>query len=202
MAEEMVLVFPTKLLDAHKFQGVLTKRAMQDVVMEVLWENKSLSFMDRATAENDPTFKQIIPYCIFKDQQGNVFSYERTSKGGETRLHGYRSCGVGGHLNPVDSNGVANDRAYITGVAREIEEETGLKPGDYSDRIIGVINDDSNPVGKVHFGICAEILLFDGSKEKMKLEGALASGKWSTIEQLKEEILSFENWSQLLLRSL
>ncbi len=168
--------------------------------MEVLWENRQLSFMDRAAAEQDPTFKQLIPYCVFKNQAGEVFSYERTAKGGETRLHGYKSIGVGGHVNPIDGT-MALDRSYIAALAREIKEETNLDPTDYDERIIAVVNDDSNSVGQVHFGCVHLVQLTKNAIENIRLEKALANGQWLTVDKLKEDVDNYESWSQLIIRS-
>lgn len=200
--QEKVLVFPTRMLDGFKFQGVLTKRPMMDLIDKILWNNHELSFLERSKAEIDPGFKQIIPYCIFKNTKNQIFSYERTTKSGENRLHGFRSAGVGGHISEIDGLTVANDRAYVNCVTREIKEETGLDTQDYTSTIIGAINDDSNSVGLVHFGVAIEILLFDGSQEKMKLEGALANGSWNEISWLKQNVGVFESWSSLVINGL
>lgn len=197
---EQVMVFPTKMMDGYKFQGVITKRAMQDVVLDILWNNKDLSYIDRAIAEVSPEYKQLIPYCVIKDTDGNIFSYERSKKGTELRLHSYRSVGVGGHVNPVDGE-VSLDRAYRVALQREIFEEVGLSPEDYDDVVIAAVNDDSTEVGKVHFGLAHLVKLNPKSKEKMKLEGALAKGEWTCRSDLIRDVEQFENWSKYLIQS-
>ena len=54
----------------------------------------------------------------------------------------------GGHLNPVDEG----DDALMTGLRREWSEEL---EADWEPefRLIGLLNDDSNPVGAVHLGV-------------------------------------------------
>jgi predicted NUDIX family phosphoesterase len=198
---EKVLVFKTSLMDGKKFQGIVTKRDMHDVVSKVLWNNKNLSFMERELAENDPEYKQLIPYCILKDQDGNYFSYERTKKGGEPRLHSFRSLGVGGHVNPSDDNEAPTERAYINAMRRELQEEVGLPFEGYDEMAIAAINDDSNSVGRVHFGLVSFINLKLGLKEKLKLEDKLTNPLWLTPEQMKDPSYSWENWSLLLLNN-
>ena len=74
-------------------------------------------FVERRHAETDATLKQIIPYCVVV-RGGDVFLTRRTSKGGDARLFGKRSIGIGGHINPVDGADV-----LALGLRREIEEE-------------------------------------------------------------------------------
>ena len=58
-------------------------------------------FMDRPLAEEDPGYKQLIPYVILW-QGPQIYLMERTAAGGDSRLHGKASIGVGGHVNPMD----------------------------------------------------------------------------------------------------
>ncbi len=59
------------------------------------------SFIDRWLAEKDNTIVQFIPYIVCMREDGRIFSYRRKS-GGETRLEGKRSIGIGGHVNSDD----------------------------------------------------------------------------------------------------
>ena len=43
--------------------------------------------------------KQLISYCLLENEKGEILVYERLSGGGEERLHGQSSIGVGGHMN-------------------------------------------------------------------------------------------------------
>ena len=105
-------------------------------------------FMPRDEAEQRPDYKQIIPYVILR-RGDEVFVTRRLNKGGEARLHGKISIGIGGHINPVDEQG----DLLMRGLWREIHEEVELdKHGELSP--CGFINDDSNAVGSVHLGAC------------------------------------------------
>ncbi len=46
--------------------------------------------------EEDPSYKQLISYCLLENEHGEILVYERLSGGGEARLHGQSSIGVGG----------------------------------------------------------------------------------------------------------
>ena len=138
-------------------------------------------FMDRAEAEDDPSHKQIIPYCIFH-HEGEILHYTRGKTSGESRLHAQGSVGIGGHINPVDAvEDNLGQATYYAAVEREIDEELNIS-GDYNNRIVGLINDDSNPVGKVHLGI---VHLFEvESKEIASNEDALANLAFQSQERL------------------
>ena len=75
-------------------------------------------YLERPVAEVDPSHKQLIPYVVVRDGS-RVFLMERTDAGGDRRLHGKASIGVGGHLNPVDEG----DDPLMAGLRREWEEE-------------------------------------------------------------------------------
>src|SRR5262245_62773015 len=80
-------------------------------------------FVERTRAERTPAWKQVIPYCVV-EHEGRVLLLRRRAKGGEARLHGKFSIGVGGHVNPVDHT---EGEAIVTEAARrEIAEEIEL----------------------------------------------------------------------------
>jgi predicted NUDIX family phosphoesterase len=104
-------------------------------------------YLDRAIAENDPSFKQLIPYVVVRDAD-RVFLMHRTDAGGDSRLHGRASIGVGGHLNPVDEG----SDALMAGLRREWAEELDAS-WEPEFELLGLLNDDTNPVGAVHLGV-------------------------------------------------
>jgi len=157
-------------------------------------------FMDRAEAEEDPGHKQLIPYCVFRCG-GRILCYRRGKSGGESRLHAKLSVGVGGHVNPVDMDGGKTGAdAYHAAVAREIEEELEL-PEHGPHRIIGLINDESNPVGQVHLGV---VHLVDLPNECVGArEAALADLRFAGLDELGGPLFErLETWSQFCVRHL
>jgi predicted NUDIX family phosphoesterase len=171
-----------------------------EVAVNRLLDPGSHFFLDRGEAEEDPTHKQLIPYCVFRCG-GRVLHYTRGKSGGESRLHAKLSVGVGGHVNPVDMDGgKTGAAAYHAAVTREIEEELDL-PGDHAHRIIALLNDDSNPVGQVHLGI---VHLIDLPSEQVSArEDALANLEFSSLEDLNGPLFDrLETWSQFCVRHL
>ena len=154
-------------------------------------------FVERRHAERDKSLKQVIPYAMFS-RGDEVFLMRRLGRGGEARLHGKLSVGVGGHVNPVDG---AED-PLETGLRREIEEEVAVEGG-YEARAVGVINDDATPVGAVHFGLAYAVAARGDVRvrEADALEGQFRP-RTDVMRLLRDERASFETWSALLLDGL
>jgi predicted NUDIX family phosphoesterase len=145
------------------------------------------SFRPRPEAEQDPSWKQVIPYVVLRDGD-HIFLMRRTRAGGDERLHDRYSIGIGGHVNPDDAD-------VAGGLVREWREEieSDFTP-DFAP--IGVLNDDDNSVGAVHLGLVYSAEA-DGRpvaiRERHKLEGGFA--EWAEVEAVRE---SLETWSLLL----
>ncbi len=198
-AGEEVLVVPRALLEEiGAFEGIQTRSI--DAGVARLLDPAVHFFMDRAAAEEDPTHKQIIPYCIFRC--GNrILHYTRGKAGGESRLHAKISVGVGGHVNPVDmGEGRTGADAYHAAVTREIEEELDL-PEEHEHRIIALINDESNAVGQVHLGI---VHLVDLKSDAVaSREDALTDLGFTPLAELAGPLFErLETWSQFCIRYL
>jgi predicted NUDIX family phosphoesterase len=158
-------------------------------------------FMDyrpRSEVEEDPGYKQIIPYVVFRSCEG-VFCYTRGQSQGEARLHRLRSLGVGGHVSVDDAQGGRTLDAYEAALRRELDEEVEIgSPG----RIhrVGLINDDATPVGRVHLGV---VHVYDLEQPRVapREDGLAEAGflPMATIRALRDE---FETWSQICIDSL
>jgi predicted NUDIX family phosphoesterase len=198
-AGEQVLVVPRSVLDEiGGFDGVKTEGL--DAALKDLLDPAKHFFMDRGAAEEDPTHKQLIPYCIFRCGD-RILHYTRGKAGGENRLHAKLSVGVGGHINPIDTGeGRTGPAAYFAAVAREIEEELEL-PGTYEHRIIGLLNDETNPVGQVHLGVVHLVEL--SSDQVSSREDALLDLAFTPLAELNgAQYERLETWSQYCIRYL
>ena len=148
------------------------------------------SFLDRPVAEDDATHKQLIPYVVVRDGD-RIFLTERTTAGGDARLHGKASIGVGGHLNPVDEG----EDPLTDGLRREWSEELSVDwVPDF--RLVGLINDDSNPVGSVHLGVVFTVQAHGRNVTVREHEKLI--GRWVTVDELRSVWDRLETWSQLV----
>ena len=140
MTGERVYVVPRDVLpDEAGWYGLRT----DDLEAFIAAVERDGRYEPREAMERDPAFKQIIPYLVLRDGE-RYFLMQRTAAGGDARLHGRYSIGVGGHLNPGDGG-------LLGGLRREWNEElvADFVPGF---RLVALLNDDTTPVGAVHLG--------------------------------------------------
>lgn len=154
-------------------------------------------FVERARAEREPNWKQVIPYNVVIVGE-KVLLLRRTARGGEARLHDKLSIGVGGHLEPIDLEGAPAPRNPLPrGSQRELDEELVIE-GQFELEPLGLLNDDSNPVGAVHVGV-VQLVRLRGAvaiREKDLLEGHLVSPQ--ELVQRRRDGANFETWSAKL----
>jgi predicted NUDIX family phosphoesterase len=148
-------------------------------------------YLPRPQAEQDPDFKQLIPYVVLRDHE-RIFLMERTRAGGDPRLHLKASIGVGGHLNPVDDG----EDPLMDGLRREwVEElETAFEP---TFQLAGMLNDDENAVGAVHLGVVFSVEA-DGAPVAVRERDKL-SGRFVGLPEVRGAWERLETWSQLTL---
>lgn len=150
-------------------------------------------FLPRSLMEQDPTYKQIIPYLVFK-HDNKYFLMQRQSTSSEQRLKSKFSLGIGGHIRQED----ITDNSIFNWARREFDEEVTYK-GNLEIKTLGILNDDSNDVGKVHIGL---VLLLNGDNSNISVKSELKSGELKTYTECKNMIESLESWSQLILPEL
>ena len=198
--EEHVLVVPTQIFHALGcFQGFCTDI---DRYRDVLLDAKNILFRPRSTVETDPNFKQLIPYMIFchTDSSGNisVFQYVRGKGMGESRLHQKRSIGVGGHIATEDQ-GQRSENVYQEGMLRELHEEVVLRTT-FIERCVGLINDDSTEVGRVHLGMVHRLDVAEPNV--VSNESDLIESGFMPLEELRKYREQMESWSAISLDAL
>src|SRR5262249_47748236 len=107
--DERVLVVPSAELDrVGRFQGFSPDA---ERYLAALLVPELMQYRPRSEVEDDPGFKQIIPYVVFRCSS-EVFCYTRGKTQGEARLHALRSLGVGGHVSEDDALGRKSLEAY------------------------------------------------------------------------------------------
>jgi predicted NUDIX family phosphoesterase len=195
--QENVLVIRRSLFDQlGSFQGLNFE---PEKYLKAILSRGSNFFIPRREAENDPGYKQIIPYALIAFEK-TVLHYVRGKKAGEQRLVAKGSIGIGGHMNETDESLFAMDeQAYRAGVEREVNEEIKINTS-FEDRIVALLNDDSTEVGRVHLGI---VHIFRLKEPKVRKREAMITGlTFLTKEELMARRESLESWSQICLDSL
>jgi len=194
---EWVLCFPRALLDKlGSFQGF--KPDDGSIVEEFLTSGQA-RFIERAVAERDPSFKQLIPYVAITSTN-KILHYVRGKKSGEERLKSLGSVGIGGHISTTDHSLFRQDlrEVFAAGMVREMEEEVDIK-SPFTQEIKGLINDDSNPVGKVHLGVLIICSLDEPVVEKR--ETSITSLEFLDLTELVRRIEGLETWSQIVVNN-
>jgi predicted NUDIX family phosphoesterase len=198
MNQERVLCFSSKLLDnIGQFQGI--NLDPEKYLLPIL--TSTVSYQSRDTVETDTRYKQLIPYVLVVCGD-KILRYRRGAAGGEKRLHGLYSIGVGGHISNQDRLG------YFDGMRRELEEELDLKidAGKNTIPAVAVINDDTTPVGSVHFGV-VHVLLVKANADTyqyMLLNHCpdLENAEFIPFDQAVKDVAQSESWSAFCLSNL
>ncbi len=173
-------------------------------------------FARRDQVEEDASLKQIIPYTVVR-HDARIFLVGRTRRGSEARLREKLSIGLGGHINPVDNQpdlfpgaaahtvtetrrrpdeGVQAGTLIDAAMARELTEEIALPPG-WRARPVGVLNDDVEPVGRVHFGL---VYIADVPSPDVRIrETTKLTGAFATMAEVRDAYPRLESWSQFIL---
>jgi predicted NUDIX family phosphoesterase len=145
------------------------------------------TYRRRGDAEDDPEWKQVIPYLALRDGE-DVFLMRRSRAGGDVRLHDRYTIGVGGHVNP-------DDGSVMGGLLREWTEELDA---DFEPTFtpLGVLNDDENAVGAVHLGL---VFSADaGSRPVAIRETEKLDGSFVPLADVADVVELLETWSALL----
>lgn len=197
---EHVLVVPTA--EFHRlghFQGFSPDISRY---LPALLAPEFISYRPRPEMERDPSFKQFIPYVIFRHRdaagQVTVFQYTRGKGQGESRLHAKRSIGIGGHISSDDATAVGS-HPYEEGLRRELAEEVSIETT-YQAECVGLINDDETEVGRVHLGV---VHIYDVETQQVfPREDDICNTGFLPIEDLLRDADQFETWSKICLNAL
>lgn len=209
--DERVLCFPSSRLDdIGRWQGY---NQSTHLIPQIFHNDKTkFEFLPRHQIEDNPSYKQIIPYTIVQYVNKDdilIFSYTRGKSGGEERLKKLKSIGIGGHVSESVKSNRKNIEIHhgpsrsceLTYVKlegmREINEEIKYKQNNPLMYLCGMINDDSDPVGRVHLGLV--YLLLVNNSDIVGNEECIHDYEMVKPETLKQHINEYESWSKLLI---
>lgn len=195
--DEQILVVEREILfnkEENDFYGFLPKEDKK--VKKIVDTFDKYEVKRRGDMEENPNYKQLIGYVLIKDKATkDVLVYKRLVGGGEARLHGKASVGIGGHMNEVN-NKTIYDMLKIN-AARELNEEIGVSEEYALENLhfVGLINDDKEEVGKVHIGV-VYVCEVERTSVEVKESDTLVI-KWESSEQARLEE-NYETWSAFL----
>jgi predicted NUDIX family phosphoesterase len=188
--EKILVVNRNSILGKESINGFKSLNDF-DYYQKLVDQNKEFKW--RSQMEMDPAFKQIIPYLIF-NYQDKFFLMQRQSTASETRLQSKYSLGIGGHVREDDILG----KDLFDWTKREFYEEIEYA-GSFSIRPLGIINDESNDVGKVHIGFA---FLLTGDSSDISIRSELKSGSLMTLQECGEFYHNMETWTQIIFNHL
>lgn len=182
---------------------VIPRQSMADLPLEGVWPLAQGSmptgyrWLPRAQAEQDEAFLQIIPYLLLRDRQGAIWSYRRT--GGDRRLTGRSSCGLGGHIDREDEQARLIDTIRLA-LHRELREELENPPeGDCQMR--SWLYEGHSAVGRVHLG-AVHTLCWEAEAMPLPRAGEALEGIGFMPPEAIARNADFELWSRLAAASL
>jgi predicted NUDIX family phosphoesterase len=178
--QERLTTIPRSLFESvGSFQGVTPFEAKYSPLLNP----ENFITVPRPAAEEDPSFKQLVVY--FTVREGfDYLTYWRGKAKGDARLHSKFSFGFGGHVN-------AEDVSPLAALARELKEEIeGFVEGIL---FRGLINDDSDPIGRVHLGLFYEVHM---SNIQQSGESNIEDLKSLEYYKLAEMYPRMEGWSR------
>ena len=189
--QEQILVVKRSILfpDENAWHGI-NNTNIESIVATI---TNNQEYIERAGAETNQLYKQIIPYMIFTFGD-RYFVMQRKATASEQRLAGKLSLGIGGHMNQEDMHG----KTIFDWAQREFEEEVSYT-GNLKITTLGVLNDDTNDVGKVHLGL---VLLLKGDNDQIAIKSEHKSGVLLTKQECLDKFDQFEGWSQHILQIL
>lgn len=184
LQEEILVVKRDTLFPQGAWHGI--KGTDIDSFLSLVRDNSE--FHPRFLMEEDPVYKQIIPYLIFQ-YEDRYFLMQRRQIASEQRLKNKLSMGIGGHMIREDRT----NETLFGWAEREFNEEVNFK-GTLSLSCLGILNDDTSPVGQVHIGI---VLLAKGDSDAISIKSELKSGTLMTMPEILTRYEELESWSQM-----
>jgi predicted NUDIX family phosphoesterase len=191
--EYVMVVSAADLWRVGYFEGLCFDFSRYVTIIE---GQQNIAFKQREEMEGNPNYKQIITYLVLF-HEGTFFSYRRGKLLGEKRLLGNYSIGVGGHISAHDRN--LFDDTYKEAMRRELNEEVEIA-SPYKEYTAALLNDDSNDVWRVHFGM-VHILCLEKPIVKPR-EKSINETAFVDQADLLKNIDKYENWSQICIRNI
>lgn len=188
--DEKVLVVPRDIIFKEgSWQGIRTSNL--DYYLDLIKGN--YQFRKRSEVENNPYWQQIIPYIVFSFKD-KYFLYRYLEKAGEERLKKDYILGIGGHINSIDVK--HGEDVLEVGMMREWQEEVDFQGNILEKKLVGILNDDTRPVEKVHIGL---IYHFIGDNPEISVkETNNMNGELVDLKELGRRVENTGGWAPIV----
>ena len=152
-------------------------------------------WLARDEAEENPDYQQIIPWALFRVGD-KYLELKRQQQSAHTRLYHRYSLGVGGHVFQDELEQYPDLKQWIKA---KFLEEIQYQGQVLSVRCIGVVNDNSDSLGKHHFGI---VYLIEGDSQTVASQ-KYTQLKFSSLSDMSGSDIGFlDRWSQMVYHQL
>jgi|GEM_PF-672860 len=151
----------------------------------------------RAEVEYDESVLQAIPYLVLQNAAGDLWAYRR--RGGDRRVEGRMSCGIGGHVEREDAAASA-EATLLNALNREMAEELGLPVATLPvARPLALIYEHHSAIGRVHLGVLYAARWTAASEPSPPPHEALDGVGFMPARNIADDP-RFELWSRLAAR--
>ena len=195
MKRQILVVKAETLFQEKKFEGFLaaTEYDFEKIILN------SFEYQIRWDMEINPDFQQPIPYAIVVNPTTKkIIAYQRGNNSWvswEQRLYNKRSLWIGWHIELEEKD--AHNPLQAT-LIKEVQEEIWLDSID-SFEVIGYLNDNSDEVGKVHFGVLYVLYTHDSDVQigDGELEQVFFKTKDEIDNIMNDANCDVESWSRI-----
>jgi predicted NUDIX family phosphoesterase len=160
----------------------------------------------RSEVENDESLLQPVVYLVLLNTSGQAWCYQRS--GGDHRVAGRLSCGVGGHVDEVDGVDAADmppsgvQATLNRALQREISEELGDVTRYLSHlQLRGLIYEGLSAIGRSHIGVLYTAKWLGSTPPKPHADESLQPLGFINLDSIAADT-RFELWSRLAVQYL
>jgi predicted NUDIX family phosphoesterase len=188
--DEQILVIRSEIIFKNgQWQGLKTDNL--DYYLDLI--KNHCEFKRRGDVEMDTSFQQVIAYIIFS-YKNKYFTYSYLKKAGEQRIKNDYVIGIGGHISLID--GKIGENILDAGRDREWNEEVNFNGNLISKKLVGIINDESRPVERVHLGL---VYHFIGDSPNIQIkETEKIDGRMMDLADLSEVQTVHSPWMRIV----
>ncbi len=190
--KESVMGLPSYVVFVNgQWQGLLTGPQANE--LRELFEDHA-DWRPRDEAEKDGSWQQLIPFGVFKVGE-KYAELKRGTEGSHSRLYQRYTLGIGGHVMRREYD---ESQSLEMWMEQKFHEELHYE-GTVKVNFLGILNDNSDALGKNHLGL---VYVLEGNVEEFKAKKHTESRLVKLSEMTEDDIGFLDRWSQMIYRQL